>query len=117
MNSVNRNTVDELYQATVKKTEYLKRNGYNVVEMWECALKRELEEDKDMKHYFDHYHLTDPLEPRDALYGGRTNALKLYHRCERGRTELNTRFHQFVSSGQSIQNRTHGPSENHYRKL
>ena len=52
------------------------------MEMWECALKRELEEDEDMKHYFDHYHLTDPLEPRDALYGGRTNALKLYHRCE-----------------------------------
>ena len=82
MNSVNRNTMDELYQATVKKTEYLKRNGYNVVEMWECTLNRELEEDEDMKHYFDHYHLTDPLEPRDALYGGRTNASKLYHRCE-----------------------------------
>ena len=74
VNSVNRNTMDELYQATVKKTEYLKRNGYNVVEMWECALNRKLGEDEDMKHYFDHYHLTDPLEPRAALYGGRTNA-------------------------------------------
>ena len=74
--------MDELYQATVKKTEYLKRNGYNVVEMWECALNRELEEDEDMKRYFDHYHLTEPLEPRDALYGGRTNASKLYHCCE-----------------------------------
>ena len=74
--------MDELYQATVKKTEYLKSEGYNVVEMWECALNRELEEDEDMKHYFDHYHLVDPLEPRDALYGGRTNASKLYHRCE-----------------------------------
>ena len=82
VNSVNRNTMDELYQATVKKTEYPKRNGYNVVEMWECALNRALEEDEDMKHYFDHYHLTDPLEPRDALYGGRTNASKVYHRCE-----------------------------------
>ena len=66
--------MDELYQATVEKTEYLKRNGYNVVEMWECDMKRELEEDEAMKHYFDHYHFTDPLEPRDALYGGRTNA-------------------------------------------
>ena len=74
--------MDELYQATVKKTKYLKRNGYNVVKMWECALNRELEEDEDMKRYFDHYHLAEPLEPRDALYGGRTNASKLYHRCE-----------------------------------
>ena len=56
MNPVNRNTMDEIYQSTVKKTEYLKRNGYNVVEMWECNMKRELEEDEDMKHYFDHYH-------------------------------------------------------------
>ena len=35
-----------------------------------------------MKHYFEHFPITDPLEPRDALYGGRTNASKLYHRCE-----------------------------------
>ena len=41
-----------------------------------------MEEDEDIKHYFDHYHLTDPLEPRDALYGGRTNSSKPYHRCE-----------------------------------
>ena len=109
--------MDELYQATVKKTEYLKRNGYNVVEMWECALNRELEEDEDMKHYFDNYHLTNPLESRDALYGGRTNASKLYHRCEMGRTNQVRGFHQLVSPRQSIQNRTHRPSENHYRKL
>ena len=71
--------MDELYYSTVQKMEYLKREGYNVVEMWECDFRRELKEDEDMKHYFDHYHLTDPLEPRDALYGGRTNASKLYH--------------------------------------
>ena len=26
----------------------------------------------------------DPLNPKDALFGGRTNALKLYHKCEPG---------------------------------
>ena len=82
VNPVNRNTMDELYQSTVEKKEYLKRNGYNVVEMWGCDLKRELEEDEDMKHCFDHYHVADPLETRDALYGRRTNASKLYNRCE-----------------------------------
>ena len=68
VNPVSSNTMDELYQATVEKTEYLKRNGYNLVEMWECDMKRELEEGEDMKHYFDHYHVADPLEPRDAIY-------------------------------------------------
>ena len=59
--------MDELFESTVEKMEYLKREGYNVVEMWECDIRRELKEDEIMKHYFDHYHLTDPLEPRDAL--------------------------------------------------
>jgi hypothetical protein len=35
-----------------------------------------------MKTYFDQNDLVDPLEPRDALYGGWTNAAKLYHECE-----------------------------------
>jgi hypothetical protein len=65
----------------VEKMDYLKRKGYNVVEMWECHMNKELNEDEDMRHYFDHYHVADPLEPRDALYGGRTNAAKLYHKC------------------------------------
>ena len=107
--------MDELYQATVKKTEYLKRNGYNVVEMWECALNRELEEDEDMKHYFDHYHLTDPLEPRDGRWTNQR--FQTLSSLRRGRTNQVRGFHQFVSPRQSIQNRTHGPSENHYRKL
>ena len=60
----------------------LKRQGCNVVEVRECAIKRELAGDDDMKHYFNRYDVADPLEPRDALYGGRTNATKLYHECE-----------------------------------
>ena len=42
--------------------------------LWKCDIKREM--DEDMKHY----PTVDPLEPRDALYGGRTNASKLYLR-------------------------------------
>ena len=42
VNPINNTTMDELYQSTVEKMEYLKREGYNVVEMWECDIKREL---------------------------------------------------------------------------
>ena len=72
----------ELYQLTVQKIDYLKQNGYNVVEVLECDINRELDDNEDMKYYFDYYHLADPLGPRDALYGGRTNASKLYHCCQ-----------------------------------
>jgi hypothetical protein len=66
----------------MEKTEYLKNQGYNVIEVWECAINRKLANDAEMKNYFDHYEVVDPLEPRDALYGGRTNAAKLYHECK-----------------------------------
>ena len=71
----------DLHQATMERTEYLRSQGYNVMEIWECTIKRELVNDEEMKYYFDNYGRTDPLEPRDALYGGRTNAAKLYHKC------------------------------------
>ena len=74
--------MQELHCSTVEKIEYLRRQGYNVVEIWECDVNRELEQNEDMKHYFDHYHLAESLEPRHALYGGRTNAAKLYHCCQ-----------------------------------
>ena len=75
-------TMHDLHQATVQKTLYLKEQGFNVVEVWECDIKRELEQDEGMRRYFDNYDLTDPLEPRDAFFGGRTNAAKLFHEYE-----------------------------------
>ena len=72
----------DLHQDTVKKATYLKEHGFSVMEVWECQIKRELERDEEMKEYFNQYEMTDPLEPRHALYGGRTNAARLYHHCE-----------------------------------
>lgn len=84
VNAVSHKTMHELHQDTVQKTLYLKEQGFNVVEMWECDMKRELAQDGNMKRYFDNYDLVDPLEPRDAFFGGRTNAAKLYHDCQDG---------------------------------
>jgi archaeosine-15-forming tRNA-guanine transglycosylase len=67
---------------TVKKVSYLREQGVNVVEMWECDLKRELEENEEMRRHFQEHELIDPLEPRDAFFGGRTNAAKLLHECK-----------------------------------
>ena len=82
MNPVKGKTMHDLHQDTVKQATYLKEHGFNVMEVWECNIKRELERDEEMKEYFDRYEKTDPLEPRHALYGGRTNAARLYHHCE-----------------------------------
>ena len=72
----------DLHQATMQKTLYLKERGFNVVQVWECDVKRELEQNEEVKSYFHNYGLRDPLEPRDAFFGGRTNAAKLFYECE-----------------------------------
>ena len=76
--------MQQLCEDTLKKVCYLKGMGFHVVEMWECELTKELERDEDMRRYFEEHELVDPLQPRDAFYGGRTNAAKLLHECQEG---------------------------------
>ena len=74
--------MQQLHDDTLEKICYLKNEGFQVVEMWECDLKKEMEHDVAMRRYFEEHELVDPLQPRDAFYGGRTNAAKLLHECQ-----------------------------------
>ena len=82
VNPINQKTMGHLYKDTVSKVKYLKDCGFEVVQMWECELREEMEKDEEMKRYFEEYEIVDPLQPRDAFYGGRTNAAKLFHECQ-----------------------------------
>ena len=74
--------MQDLREDTMRKVHDLTSQGYRVVELWECELDKKLMEDEEMKRYFDEYEIVDPLNPRDAFYGGRTNATKLFYKCE-----------------------------------
>ena len=74
--------MEQLFEDTLEKVKYLKDEGFQVIEMWECDLVKEMEHDEDMRRYFEEYEIVDPLQPRDAFYGGRTNAAKLLHECQ-----------------------------------
>ena len=74
--------MEQLYKDTMRKVNYLKDRGFQVVQKWGCELKKELKEDEELKRFFDQYEIIDPLQPRDAFYGGRTNATKLFHQCQ-----------------------------------
>ena len=74
--------MQQLYEDTFKKVKHLRDQGFQVVQKWECDILKEMEHDEDMKHYFEEYEIVDPLQPRDAFYGGRTNAAKLFHECQ-----------------------------------
>ena len=82
MNPISQKTMEHLYKDTLKKVKYLKDQGFQVVQKWGCELKKELEEDEEMKRFFDEHKIIDPLQPRDAFYGERTNATKLFHQCQ-----------------------------------
>ena len=73
-NTVMQKTMGTIYKRHLERIEYIKQ-FYKVIEIWECE--------------FDSLNLSNsnystPLNPRDALFGGRTNALKLYHKCMPG---------------------------------
>ena len=74
--------MQQLFEDTLEKVCRLKDEGFEVEEKWECELVKEMEHDEDMRRYFEQYELIDPLQPRDAFYGGRTNAAKLFHECQ-----------------------------------
>ena len=82
VNSVNGKTKEQLYEDTFEKVCHLRDQGFKVIEMWECNLLKEMEHNEDIKRYFEEYEIVNPLQPRDAFYGGRTNAAKLFHECQ-----------------------------------
>ena len=82
MNPISQKTMEELYIDTVRKVNYLKEHGFEVEQKWGCQLTKDLEEDEEMKQFFEDHEIIDPLQPRDAFYGGRTNATKLFHECQ-----------------------------------
>ena len=82
VNPINQKTMEELYKDTMRKVKYLKECGFEVEQKWECELAKEMDEDEEMKQFFEEHEIVDPLQPRDAFYGGRTNAAKLFHQCQ-----------------------------------
>ncbi len=57
------------------------RNTYNlkVVAIWECLWEKAKQNNPEVMTFMSNYTAPERLNPRDSLFGGRTNALKLYH--------------------------------------
>ena len=73
-------TMRDVYEQTQQKLKQLQALGYNVVEMWGCEWRRLKEASPDIQTFVDSLQFIKPLNPREAFCGGRTNAVKLYHR-------------------------------------
>ena len=83
INNKNQSDMETLYNKTQDKNNKITSAGYNLIEMWECKLKK----DKSFQKYYKNEwkrEVVDPLNPRDAFYGGRTNATKLLYEFKEG---------------------------------
>ena len=72
-------TFQEVFEATKKREAILRVNGYAVVTMWECQWKEILSTRKSAIDFLATWTPIPPLNPRDAFFGGRTNATCLHH--------------------------------------
>ena len=82
-------TMTEIRNETEKKINKLRSLGYEVIEKWECEWKEEIKNSEHIQEILrvleqDNVIPSSPLDGRDAFYGGRTNATKLYHEVEEG---------------------------------
>ena len=84
--------VEEMYQATQRKTDLLQAAGYKVIDIWECDFKKELKQSKTLMDLVKNKTWIDPLDPRNSFYGGRTGMAKCFHRAEEGEQILYENF-------------------------
>lgn len=85
-NNVTKTTYGQLYHTFLAKKRYLQYSGYTVRVLWEHEWNEMLEKDSILQAFVLKMQFPEPLDPRDALYGGRTNAIKLYHKQAEGET-------------------------------
>ena len=64
----------DVYDMTERKIAKLLELGYAGVQIWECEWTVLQTTDENVRAFVEGLDLVSPLEPRDNLYGGRTNA-------------------------------------------
>ena len=77
INTKNQKDMGTLNDLTVEKRDIIKNDGYNHVSSYECQLTKNEEFQRFAKNFTQK--IVEPLNPRDAFYGGRTNATKLLY--------------------------------------
>ena len=83
-NPVLHESMESTYKKHKKRIDFLKQH-INLVEMWECEYNTKLKNDVFFALFEQSQRdIRPPLNPRDALSGGRTNAIELYYKGKAG---------------------------------
>lgn len=76
-------TLAERYEQTMTRLEKITQAGYQVEIMWECRFDREILPRHPELQKLSVFQQV-PLRTRDALYGGRTEAMRLHYKVREG---------------------------------
>ena len=90
INGKNQKDMVTLNDQTIEERETIKKAGSNHVSIYECQLNK----NKDFQNFTKNFtqEEVEPLNPRDAFYGGRTNASKLLYNFEDNESGLYVDF-------------------------
>lgn len=72
-------TAEALYYKTLMREKKIKSLGFNLVTVWEHDFARQLRENDVLNTFVQNLDLQPNINLREAFYGGRTNACRLYH--------------------------------------
>ena len=76
--------MEDLLERMRRKTEALRAKGHKVYEKWECQFRKDIKENAELQEFYDTYEPYEALKPREAFYGGRSNAITLYYMPKEG---------------------------------
>ena len=82
MDPYNRQTMAQRYSQTMEKVRVLEEAGYEVIIKWDHEFRAELRNNEALADFVKGLDIEERLNPRDAFFGGRTNAVKLYRKTE-----------------------------------
>jgi len=83
-NPIKNELMGTTYARHLNRINYIKNNmlDHIIIECWECEFDKLCKTDSELKTFLnERCQYKDPINPRDALFGGRTNSVKLYHKC------------------------------------
>ena len=103
-------TISEIFAATLQKTQKLRQAGYTVIEKWEHDFEIEKKSNPTVMEFLKTFSFSEPLNPRDSFFGGRTNGVRLHRVAAAGEGNSLCR-HQFaLPIRQQNKNVSSGPS-------
>ncbi|XP_055339180.1 uncharacterized protein LOC129588818 [Paramacrobiotus metropolitanus] len=78
-----RKLMREVHEEYVDRVRYPEDENYTVTTMWECQWLKERQE-TEIAAFLSTQNLREPLNPREAFKGGRTNASRLFYEIQPG---------------------------------